>query len=123
MEARGVLKKTSARTVTEPMSRYRGRLKNTDVTQLIIADCLAVCVARMRCMLRLGYPGKTPGTYYDGFYSGLYINVLDNSPGSFAVDTLNAKCGGATRAGPRFVSGKLSAFFLLSTGTLTGPVG
>lgn len=44
--------------------------------------------------------GNTPGTYYDGYYSGLYINVLDNNPGSFTVDTLNASCGGTTNPYP-----------------------
>lgn len=40
--------------------------------------------------------GKTPGKYYDGYYSGIFMNVLQNNPGSFAVDNKNDKCGGGT---------------------------
>ncbi len=30
--------------------------------------------------------GKTPGRYYDGYYSGIFMNVVQNNPGSFTVD-------------------------------------
>lgn len=30
--------------------------------------------------------GSSPGAYYNGYYTGLFINVIDAAPGSFTVD-------------------------------------
>ena len=30
--------------------------------------------------------GTTPGKYYNGYFTGIYVNVLDASPGTFTVD-------------------------------------
>jgi hypothetical protein len=76
--------------------------------------------------------GTTPGKYYNGYYTGIYMNVIDASPGTFTVDN-NLSCTtkytlagvGTPQRGTYFdiklkgMADKQACFFLYGTNNTT----